>query len=91
MELRGQDTHHLFQTRFASVVMDEAHLTTAAHYVPMNRARAQLVSRPEAWPWSRSGCSAAHSPEAAQPRPGTQVGSRARGSVGLGIAPLVAG
>ena len=42
---RGRWTGHLFQSRFASVVMDEAHLITAARYVPMNPVRARLVSR----------------------------------------------
>lgn len=45
-------TGHLFQNRFASVVMDESHLLAAARYVPMNPVRARLVTRPEAWPWS---------------------------------------
>jgi putative transposase len=49
---RGRWTGHLFQSRFASVVMDEAHLIAAARYVPMNPVRAKLVSRPEDWPWS---------------------------------------
>ncbi|HEY3812906.1 MAG TPA: transposase [Caulobacteraceae bacterium] len=45
-------TGHLFQSRFASVVMDEAHLFAAARYVAMNPVRARLVSRPQDWPWS---------------------------------------
>jgi putative transposase len=49
---RGRWTGHLFQSRFASVAMDEAHLIAAARYVPMNPVRARLVTRPEAWPWS---------------------------------------
>ena len=49
---RGRWTGHLFQSRFASVVMDEAHLIAAARYVPMNPVRARLVATPEAWPWS---------------------------------------
>lgn len=43
---------HLFQRRFASVVMDEAHLIAAARYVAMNPVRARLVARPGDWPWS---------------------------------------
>ena len=38
---RGRRTGHLFQSRFASVVMDETHLLAAARYVPMNPVRAQ--------------------------------------------------
>lgn len=49
---RGRWTGHLFQSRFASVVMDEAHLIAAARYVPMNPVRAGLVARPDDWPWS---------------------------------------
>ncbi|MGH6955387.1 MAG: transposase, partial [Caulobacteraceae bacterium] len=49
---RGRWTGHLFQSRFASVAMDEAHLVAAARYVPMNPVRARLVARPADWPWS---------------------------------------
>lgn len=43
---------HLFQARFASVVMDESHLLTAFRYVALNPVRARLVARAEDWPWS---------------------------------------
>lgn len=49
---RGRWTGHLFQSRFASVVMDEDHLLAAARYVPMNPVRARLVACAEEWPWS---------------------------------------
>ncbi|HWF01697.1 MAG TPA: hypothetical protein VG248_17975 [Caulobacteraceae bacterium] len=42
----------MFQSRFASVVMDEEHLPAAACYVSMNPVRARLVARAQAWPWS---------------------------------------
>jgi len=45
-------TGHLFQARFASVVMDETHLLTAARYVALNPVRARLVAKAEDWPWS---------------------------------------
>lgn len=45
-------TGHLFQTRFASVVMDERHLLTAARYIALNPVRAGLVKKAEDWPWS---------------------------------------
>lgn len=45
-------TGHLFQARFASVVMDENHLMAAVRYVTMNPVRAGLVDRAEDWPWS---------------------------------------
>ena len=49
---RGRWSGHLFQSRFASVAMDEAHLTAAVRYVSLNPVRAQLVPRAEDWPWS---------------------------------------
>src|SRR5436190_14281974 len=49
---RGRWTGHLFQSRFASVPMDEAHLIAAARYVAMNPVRARLAARPQDWTWS---------------------------------------
>jgi putative transposase len=49
---RNDWTGHLFQTRFASVVMDETHLLTAARYIALNPVRARLVAKAEDWPWS---------------------------------------
>jgi putative transposase len=49
---RGRWTGHLFQSRFASVAMDEAHLMAAARYLSLNPVRAGLVARAEDWPWS---------------------------------------
>jgi putative transposase len=49
---RGRWTGHLFQSRFASVVMDEGHLIAAVRYVSLNPVRARLVPRAEHWPWS---------------------------------------
>jgi putative transposase len=49
---RGRWTGHLFQSRFASVVMDDAHFVAAVRYVSLNPVRARLVSRAEDWPWS---------------------------------------
>ena len=45
-------TRHLFQSRFASVAMDEAYLMAAARYVSLNPVRARLTARPEDWEWS---------------------------------------
>lgn len=45
-------TGHLWQGRFSSVAMDEAHLVAALRYVALNPTRARLVDRPEDWPWS---------------------------------------
>ena len=43
---------HLWQGRFASFVMDEPHLLSAARYVELNPVRARLVQRPEDYEWS---------------------------------------
>lgn len=52
INLRHGWTGHLWQGRFGSVVMDEAHLACAARYVALNPVRARLVERAEDWPWS---------------------------------------
>ena len=49
---RGRWTGHLFQSRFASVAMDEGHVLAAARYVAMNPVRARLAARAEDWPWA---------------------------------------
>ncbi len=43
---------YLWQGRFASCPMDEAHTLLAARYIELNPVRARLVERPEDWPWS---------------------------------------
>jgi len=43
---------HLWQERFHSFPMDEAHLHACARYVELNPVRAGLVKRPEGWLWS---------------------------------------
>lgn len=42
----------LWQGRYGSVAMDEAHLHVCLRYVELNPVRARLVERPEQWPWS---------------------------------------
>ena len=49
---RGRWTGHLFQSRFGSVAMDEAHLLAAVRYVSLNPVRARLVARAQDWAWS---------------------------------------
>ena len=49
---RGRWSGHLFQSRFASVAMDEDHLVAAVRYVSLNPVRARLVAHAEDWPWS---------------------------------------
>lgn len=43
---------HLFQGRFASYPMDDAHLMVAARYIENNPVAAGMVTRAEDWPWS---------------------------------------
>jgi putative transposase len=49
---RGRWRGHLFDGRFASVAMDEAHLMAAVRYIALNPVRARLAARAEDWPWS---------------------------------------
>jgi putative transposase len=49
---RGRWRGHLFDDRYASVAMDEAHLMTAVRYVALNPVRARLAARAQDWPWS---------------------------------------
>ena len=43
---------HLWQARFFSTVMDEAHTLAAMRYVELNPVRAGLCDRADLWPWS---------------------------------------
>ncbi len=44
---------HVFQGRFRAVMVDrEEHLLEVCRYVVLNPVRAEMVSTPEAWPWS---------------------------------------
>lgn len=43
---------HLWQGRFSSVAMDEAHFCATLRYVALNPVRARLVSRADDWRWS---------------------------------------
>lgn len=49
---RRRTTGHLWQGRYGSVAMDEAHFVTALRYVALNPVRARLVERAEEWRWS---------------------------------------
>lgn len=43
---------HLWQERFLSYPMQEAHCLSCARYVELNPVAAGLAKRPEDWPWS---------------------------------------
>jgi len=49
---RYQQSGHLWQNRFFSCVLDEAHTWAALRYVERNPVRAGLVAHAEDWPWS---------------------------------------
>jgi putative transposase len=49
---RARWSGHLFQNRYGSVVMDDAHLIAAVRYVSLNPVRARLVAHAQDWPWS---------------------------------------
>ncbi|MDT9600695.1 transposase [Sphingosinicella rhizophila] len=52
INLANDWTGYLFQGRFASYPMDDAHLMIAIRYVELNPVRAGLTKSAEAWPWS---------------------------------------
>jgi putative transposase len=49
---RARTTGHLFQARFASFAMDDAHLLNAVRYLAFNPVRAGLAASPDSWPWA---------------------------------------
>lgn len=49
---RARTTGHLWQGRYGSVIMDEAHQINAVRYVALNPVRAGLARWPQDWPWS---------------------------------------
>jgi len=49
---RQQESGHLWQGRFFSCVLDEAHLWAAVRYVERNPVKARMVRKAEAYDWS---------------------------------------
>ena len=43
---------HLWQERFHSYPMDDAHLWAATRYIELNQVAADIVTNPLGWPWS---------------------------------------
>ncbi len=58
------ESGHLWQGRFFSSVLDDAHLWACVRYVERNPVRAGLIARAEDWPWSSA---AAHCGRRADP------------------------
>ncbi|MDA0339054.1 MAG: transposase [Proteobacteria bacterium] len=52
INMREGWTGYLWQGRFSSYPMDDAHLMNAVRYVEMNPVRAGLVKKAERWKWS---------------------------------------
>ncbi len=60
---RERWTGHLWQSRFGSVAMDEAHLAAAVAYVIDNPVRARLAAAPADWRWSSAQAYLADEPD----------------------------
>lgn len=54
---------HLWQERFHSFVMDEAHLLAAVRYIELNPVRAGLCRKAEDWRWSSVHAHVRHAPD----------------------------
>jgi len=52
INVREEWRGHLWQGRFASFLMDEQYLLTAARYIELNPVKAGLISVAEEYPWS---------------------------------------
>lgn len=52
VNFREQWRGHLWQERFHSFPMEEAHLWTALRYIELNPVKANLVDEPADWRWS---------------------------------------
>jgi putative transposase len=52
LHVRQRQTGHLWQNRFFSCPLDEAHLAETLRYVEMNPVRAGLAKAASAWEWS---------------------------------------
>ncbi|MBO9698139.1 MAG: transposase [Sphingopyxis sp.] len=58
-----QTSGHLFQGRYASYAMDDAHLMVALRYVENNPVKAGLVDAAEQWTWSSAAAHVARRPD----------------------------
>ena len=63
VNLLQQTSGHLFQGRYASYPMDEAHLMIALRYVENNPVKAGLVKSAEQWRWSSAAAHVARQPD----------------------------
>ena len=63
INLSQQTSGHLFQGRYASYAMDEAHLMIALRYIENNPVKAGLVDAAERWAWSSAAAHVARRPD----------------------------
>ena len=63
VNLVQQTSGHLFQGRYASYAMDEAHLMVAMRYVENNPVKAGLVKEAEQWRWSSAAAHITRRPD----------------------------
>lgn len=63
INLMQQTSGHLFQGRYASYAMDEAHLMVAMRYVENNPVKAGLVKAAEQYVWSSAAAHVARRPD----------------------------
>lgn len=63
INLAQRTSGHLFQGRYASYAMDEAHLMVAMRYVENNPVKAGLVKVAEQWRWSSAVAHVARRPD----------------------------
>ncbi len=52
VHVRERQVGHLWQNRFFSCPLDEAHCWEALRYIEMNPVRAGIVDHVQEWPWS---------------------------------------
>jgi len=64
---------HLWQERFFSVVMDEAHTVSAMRYVEMNPVRAGLCEKAHQWRWSSARGNLGYTADALLDRRGSEM------------------
>ena len=63
VNLMQQTSGHLFQGRYRSYAMDDAHLMVALRYVENNPVSAGLVQAAEEWRWSSAAAHVARRPD----------------------------
>lgn len=63
INLMQETSGHLFQGRYASYAMDQAHLMIALRYIENNPVKAGLAKTAEQWAWSSAAAHVARRPD----------------------------